>query len=129
MTITDLTANCTKIAVIVTRGYNDYEHFSQWVKYYTSAKTKICFVSGGCPSGAYSLIERYASEFDHNMMVHYPQYSNYGKLATLMRNLNIVDSADMLIAFWDGKSPGTAHALGLAEKKGIPVRVVNVIIY
>lgn len=128
MTIPELITSCTKIAVIGSRGYNDYEHFSQWVKYYTQAKTKICFVSGGCPSGADSLIERYATEHSHNMMVHYPDYS-HGKLAPLMRNQTIVDSADMLIAFWDGKSTGTAHTLGLSEKKGIPTRVVNVIIY
>lgn len=128
MTIQDLTAECTKIAVIGTRGYNDYEHFSQWVKYYTQNRYKICFVSGGCISGADSLIERYASEFEHNMMVHYPDYS-HGKRAPLMRNQTIVDSADMLIAFWDGRSTGTAHALGLAEKKGIPIRIVNVVIY
>lgn len=125
MTVQDMTKDYTKIAVVGTRGYNDYEHFSQWVKYYTQNKSRICFVSGGCASGADSLIERYASEFEHNMMVHYPDYS-HGKLGPLIRNQAIVDSADMLIAFWDGKSTGTAHTLGLAEKKGIPIRIVNV---
>jgi predicted Rossmann fold nucleotide-binding protein DprA/Smf involved in DNA uptake len=126
MTIPEIIQNCKKIAVIGTRGYNDMGHFSQWIKYYTQNVEKICFVSGGATSGADALIELYASANDNNMLVHYPRYNDHGKRAPLVRNKLIVDSADVLIAFWDGVSTGTAHTIGLAKEKGIPVRIVPV---
>lgn len=54
-----------------------------------------------------------------------PNYIRYGKRAPLIRNAEIVQKADMLIAFHDGKSTGTLHTVGLAKKKGIPVLVVE----
>ncbi len=32
---------------------------------------------------------------------------------------------DLVLAFWDGKSPGTKMMIGLAEKAGVPVEVVR----
>jgi hypothetical protein len=29
------------------------------------------------------------------------------------------------IAFWDGKSPGTAHCIGAAKKAGLIVKIVR----
>jgi len=126
MEITDLVQACKKVAVIGTRGYSDTEHFSAWVKYYTQNLEKICFVSGGCRSGADSLIELYATANENNMLVFYPQYDVYGKSAPLERNKQIVEGSDILIAFWDGVSSGTGHTIKLAQEKGIPIRIVDV---
>jgi len=41
-----------------------------------------------------------------------------------VRNYQIVDAAEQVVAFWDGKSRGTAHSLEYARKKGKPVRIV-----
>ena len=35
-----------------------------------------------------------------------------------IRNRTIFDTADLVIAFWDGKSRGTASALNYARAKG-----------
>ena len=35
------------------------------------------------------------------------------------------DYADMLVAFWDGKSKGTEQMISYATKKGIIVQVFN----
>ena len=40
-----------------------------------------------------------------------PDYESYGRSAPLKRNLQIVDYADEVIAFWDGKSHGTRHVI------------------
>jgi len=82
-------------------------------------------VSGGCPSGADNLIERYALENDMPIVIFYPQYK-HGKLGFLERNKLIVEASDVLIAFWDGVSRGTAHTIELAKKKGIQIRIVNI---
>lgn len=40
-----------------------------------------------------------------------PDYAAYGKRAPLVRNDQIVDYADMVLAFWDGTSRGTKHVI------------------
>jgi len=121
-----LTSGHKNIAVIGSRGYSDYEHFSAWVKHHTGHIKKPCFVSGGAKSGADSLIERYADEFIFPILVFYPEYGKYGKSAPLKRNHSIVLASDCLLAFWDGVSTGTAYTLDLAYKKGIPVKIIKV---
>jgi hypothetical protein len=35
--------------------------------------------------------------------------------------MNMLVTATHLVAFWDGKSPGTKHMIEIAKEKGIPV--------
>lgn len=49
--------------------------------------------------------------------------SIYGRIAPLKRNLEIIAYADMIIAFWDGKSYGTKYVIDKCKKQGIPVKV------
>lgn len=47
-----------------------------------------------------------------------------GKRAGIIRNLAMLDSEpNLVIAFWDGESTGTAHTITEARKRGIPVEV------
>lgn len=44
--------------------------------------------------------------------------------AGIVRNLEMLDSGiDLVVAFHDGTSPGTAHTVGAARERGIPVEV------
>lgn len=45
--------------------------------------------------------------------------------APLMRNKQIVDYADKMIAFWDGESRGTSYAINYAGEKGKQVNVIH----
>lgn len=54
-----------------------------------------------------------------------PDYATYGRGAPLVRNRLIVEYADAVVAFWDGKSRGTAHTVAYARKKGKPVTVIS----
>lgn len=38
----------------------------------------------------------------------------------------MAEEAHALIAFWDGKSHGTAHMIKTAKDKGLAVQVINV---
>lgn len=52
-------------------------------------------------------------------------WDTHGKRAGLLRNeLMASRGADLCVAFWDGRSTGTAHMISTAEKHGIPVRIV-----
>ena len=52
-----------------------------------------------------------------------PDYRRYGRGAPLVRNKQIVDLADVILAFWDGHSRGTAQALDYARKQHKEVRL------
>ena len=53
-----------------------------------------------------------------------PDYRRFGRGAPLKRNESIAEYADCAIAFWDGKSSGTAHTVKLFEGLGKPVKII-----
>lgn len=52
-----------------------------------------------------------------------PEYKKYGRGAPLKRNINIIEYADIVIAFWDGQSRGTKHVIDNCKKLNVPVRI------
>ena len=52
-------------------------------------------------------------------------WDKFGKSAGYIRNAEMADYADALIAFWDGKSRGTKNMIDIATKKGLKVRVIR----
>lgn len=53
-----------------------------------------------------------------------PEYELYGNFAPIKRNYTIVNYADSVIAFWDGKSRGTLSVIKYCEKVGKECRIV-----
>ena len=103
-----------KIAIIGSRSFNDYDFLKNKLKELTITGSDMV-VSGGA-RGADSLAERYAKENGLKTIVHLPNWDEYGKSAGFIRNKLIIDDADIVVAFWDGKSRGTKHSIDLAEK-------------
>jgi len=50
-----------------------------------------------------------------------PDWDAHGKRAALLRDDQIVASADRLLAFWDGHSRGTAYTIRAARAAGLPI--------
>jgi hypothetical protein len=50
----------------------------------------------------------------------------FGRSAGLIRNQEMADYADALIAIWDGKSRGTKDMIDRATKKGLKVYVKTI---
>jgi predicted Rossmann fold nucleotide-binding protein DprA/Smf involved in DNA uptake len=73
-------------------------------------------ISGGA-RGADTLGARYAHETDINLIEFFPDYVKYKKKAPFVRNKLIVDASDIIVAFWDEQSKGTAHSLDYARLK------------
>ena len=80
-------------------------------------------VSGGAV-GVDSCAEKYAEENGLKLTVFLPQYERYGRAAPIIRNKQIVDYADKIIAFWDGKSKGTDFVIKECNKIGREVKIV-----
>lgn len=52
-----------------------------------------------------------------------PDWEKYGKAAGPIRNREMAEYADALIAIWDGESKGTKNMIAEMEKLGKPVFV------
>jgi hypothetical protein len=112
-----------KVGIVGSREFKNYELFSDIMKQYLSDISWV--VSGGAP-GADSLAEKWAKENKKMLTIYPADWFNLGKRAGYVRNTDIVKNSDMIIAFWDGKSKGTKHTIGLAQKMGKECKIINV---
>ena len=105
-----------KVAVIGSRGLT----VNDLGKYLPEDTTEI--VSGGA-KGIDTCARNYASSHDLKLTEFLPEYNKYGRGAPLKRNLQIIEYADVVIAFWDGKSRGTKYVIDNCKKLGVQVDV------
>ena len=80
-------------------------------------------VSGGA-IGVDSCAAEYAKEKGLKLTLFLPQYERYGHAAPIVRNQQIVDYADRVVAFWDGSSKGTMSVIRYAKRVGKPCEVI-----
>ncbi len=81
-------------------------------------------IHGGA-RGADQLAGRIAARLGYAVKVYEADWSR-GKRAGPERNLRMLDSKpDLVLAFWDGQSRGTAHTIAEARRRNIPVGVAR----
>lgn len=107
------------MAVVGSRGLN----FEILRKYLPSGTTAA--ISGGA-RGIDQNAAKLAKECGIPMEEYLPDYDQYGIRAPLKRNDVIIEKADMIIAFWDGKSRGTEYVINLCRKKEKPIIIYTV---
>lgn len=105
-----------KVAVIGSRNLT----VSNLKKYLPSETTEI--VSGGA-KGIDTSAKEYAIEQGLKLTEFLPDYRRYGRGAPLKRNLKIIEYADVVLAFWDGKSRGTNFVIDHCHKMGKKIDV------
>ena len=116
-----------KVIIAGGRYFSDYALLQENCDYYLSNKLKthnVIIVSGHA-TGADSLGERYAQEHGLACDIHPADWDKHGKAAGPIRNAEMTEVADALIAFWDGQSRGTVNMISLAKSKGLSVAVVR----
>ena len=106
-----------KLAIIGSRNIDDIAID----KYIPEATTEI--VSGGA-KGVDTLAKLFAQKNGLILTEFLPRYDLYGKVAPIKRNREIAEYADEAIAFWDGRSKGTDHAIRFFKKLGKKVTVI-----
>ena len=108
-----------KVAVIGSRGITkvNLEDFLP------ESTTEI--VSGGA-RGVDTCARKYATEHSLILTEFLPDYEHFGRGAPLRRNIEIIDYADLVLAFWDGKSRGTASLIACAKELNRPLRVKRI---
>jgi hypothetical protein len=84
---------------------------------------KIIEVVSGHARGVDMLGELWAKENGKEVTTFPAYWKQYGKSAGFIRNREMAEYADALIAIWDGKSKGTKHMVDRAEKEGLSIYV------
>lgn len=79
-------------------------------------------VSGAAP-GADTVGEHLAAERDLPVLQFPADWKQFGKRAGPIRNRKMAESAEALLAVWDGKSRGTVNMISTARKLGLRVFV------
>lgn len=110
-----------KVAVIGSRGYTDYEK----VKKTLSSLHITLLISGGA-DGADSLGEQYAKEKGIETLIFIPDWKKHGKVAGFLRNTDIVENADLIVAFWDQTSKGTKDSIDKANKANKEILIIDI---
>lgn len=105
-----------KVAVIGSRGLT----VKNLEKYLPPETTEI--ISGGA-RGIDACAREYAVSHGIKLTEFLPEYEKYGKNAPLKRNITIIEAADIVLAFWDGKSHGTKFVIEKCREVGKTVRV------
>jgi hypothetical protein len=113
-----------KVIIAGGRDFSDYQLLVEKCDKYLANQTNIEIVSGTA-KGADSLGERYAKDKGYNVKPFPADWAAFGKRAGYLRNEQMANYANALIAFWDGESRGTKHMIDIATEKGLLVKVVS----
>ena len=112
-----------RIIIAGGRDFDDQKMLSEVMSRYPGMLWSD-IVNGMCPTGADALGHQYAKQ--RCMKIHeFPADwdSSFGKKAGVIRNSAMAEFADVLIAFWDGKSRGTRDMIYKALQHGLEVHV------
>ena len=115
--------------VIITGG-RDFNNYPGLVKVMDKLLSNIndeIIVVCGKARGADSLGEKYAKERGYTIRYFPADWDMNGRSAGYIRNEEMAQNADALVAFWNGKSRGTQHMIKTAERYKLKIRVKNYI--
>jgi len=127
-----------KVIIAGSRHISDYQLVSAVISNTISKyNIQITEVVSGCAGGVDTLGEQWAFENNipinpfpaqwddlsaPNALIRINKYEKeYNARAGFQRNEAMADHGDILIAVWDGRSPGTKHMINSAKSKGLAV--------
>lgn len=110
-----------RVAIV---GSREYEKLDQVEKYVNELPADAIVVSGGA-RGVDRAAENAAKRRGLQTLIFPALWGTYGKRAGFLRNRQIVEAADKVVAFWDGFSAGTLSTIKLAQEAKKPVEVIR----
>jgi len=113
------------IGVVGSRKFTDYAKLEKVLDSLNKIRPISLIVSGGA-EGADTLAEKWAEERGVPKLIFPAEWEKYGKAAGPIRNKDIVSNSDRIVAFWDGKTPGTASTVEISKKAGKPVITIPI---
>ena len=113
-----------KVIVAGGRDFTDYDLMREKLDYYLKNQAPFVEIVCGEALGADSLGKFYAQRKGYIVLSYPADWKKYGKSAGIRRNKEMAKAADALVAFWDGKSRGTANMIEEMRKLNKPVKIV-----
>lgn len=110
-----------KVIIAGSRTFNNYDLL---VKTLQEENLIIEEVVCGGARGADTLGAEWAKENGVPIKYFYAEWEKYGRAAGFIRNHEMGDYADYLIAFWDGKSRGTKDMIDYMQQLGKHGKVI-----
>ena len=107
-----------KVIIAGCRDFSDYECVRAHID-----PSKISEIVSGAAKGVDALGERFAFENAIPVKQFPADWNKHGKSAGPIRNRQMAQYADRLIAFWDGKSRGTKNMIETMKEYDKPVTV------
>lgn len=84
-----------------------------------------------CVSGVARGVDRAGEAYAKRCSIPIKQYpadwDKHGKKAGYLRNVQMAEYADALVAIWDGESKGTKHIIDIMKKLDKPIYVYKLI--
>lgn len=111
------------VIIAGSRTFDDYECLKSTLDVLFKNLREEVVIICGAARGADALGERYAKSHGYEIRYFPADWQTYGRAAGPIRNKEMAQSADALVAFWDGKSPGTKNMINLAKKYGLKIRI------
>jgi hypothetical protein len=110
-----------KVAVVGSRDFPRLDLVRQFV--WEQERTTVIVTGGAHGVDEAALMEARRLGMDYELYL--PEWQIFGKRAGALRNQQIVDAADEVVAFWDGKSRGTQITMDMAKRAGKPLKVIS----
>jgi len=114
-----------RMGVVGSRNYHDYEFVKKYLDKFKNATDNLVIVSGGA-DGVDSLAKRYAEENNLRYVEFSANWQLHGNSAGPIRNRQIVNYSDFIIAFHGANSKGTQSTINIAKEVGKKVMVVDI---
>ena len=117
-----------KIIIAGSRGINNYDELIHAIMGAINAGVIVHaqsfeIVSGGA-RGVDTLARKYAIDSGYILTEMKPIYNgDNDRGAPIRRNIDIANYGDILLAIWDGISPGTKHIIDYMKRLGKPVYI------
>ena len=112
-----------QLIIAGSRTFTDYQLLCQTLALERSRITQV--LTGGA-RGADQLGFRWALQHHIRSRCFAAAWERFGKAAGVRRNHQMAQAGDVLLAVWDGQSPGTAHLVQCMRQLGKPVVVIRV---
>lgn len=103
-----------KIGIVGSRRYPRLDDVRQFIR---ALERSTVIVSGGA-IGVDTVAVETAIALRMSYEVYHADWSRYGRRAGALRNQQIVNASDYIVAFWDGDSPGTQITINMAKRDG-----------
>lgn len=112
------------VGIVGGQNFDDWDYMVEQLKFWQDQHGKIVTIVSGGAKGADSLARNYSNRYLQKKPIEFlPDWKKYGKRAGAIRNAQIVQASQAVIAFPDPQSKGTWITVQMAKKKGLPVYI------